>query len=64
MAIEAVSDIKRAGTSAFAAGGPGGTPQVFIQPTQPADTGVPYIWIQTGLPNGGWSVWYNETGTT
>lgn len=38
--------------------------QVFIQSTQPADTGAPYIWIQTGLPGGGWSVWFNETGTT
>ncbi len=46
------------------AGGGGGATQVFIGPTQPADTGQPYIWIQTGLPNDGISFWFNESGTT
>ena len=45
-------------------GGGGGTTQVFVQSTQPADTGSPYIWIQTGLPNGGTSIWFNDDGTT
>jgi hypothetical protein len=44
--------------------GPAGPSEVFIQDTMPTDTGQPYIWIQTGLPNGGWQVWYNATGTT
>lgn len=64
MAIEALSNIQKSGVGAFQSPGGGGTPQVFIQSTQPADTGQPYIWIQTGLPNGGWAVYYNETGTT
>lgn len=56
--VEALSNIQGGGVGA------GGTQQVFIQSTQPADTGQPYIWIQTSLSNGGWRVWYNETGTT
>lgn len=64
MAIEALSNIQKGGVGAFQSPGAGGTQQVFIQPTQPADTGQPYIWIQTGLPNGGWAVYYNATGTT
>ena len=64
MAIEALSSIQNGGVEAFQSPGAGGTQQVFIQSTQPADTAQPYIWIQTGLPNGGWRVWHNETGTT
>lgn len=45
-------------------GGTGATtqPQVFIQNTQPADTGTPYLWIETGLPDNGVRFWYNENG--
>jgi hypothetical protein len=42
----------------------GGPREVFIQNTQPADTGLPYLWIQTGLPGGGHTIWFNDTGTT
>jgi hypothetical protein len=61
MAIEALSDIQKGGVGAFQ---PSEAQQVFIQPTKPADTGKPYIWIQTGLPDSGWTVYYNDTGTT
>lgn len=40
----------------------GTQPQVFIQNTQPADTGTPYLWIETGLPDNGVRFWYNENG--
>jgi hypothetical protein len=33
---------------------------VFVQPTAPASPGIPYLWIQTGLPNNGWSLWFSD----
>lgn len=54
MAIESLSDIRRSGTSAFAAGGAGGTQQVFVQQAAPVvDPGTQYLWFQTGLGPGG-----------
>jgi hypothetical protein len=44
--------------------GGGGTRGVFVQDTQPVDTGVPYLWVQTGLPGSGFTLWFNDTGTT
>lgn len=44
--IEALSDISRGGTSAFAADGVGGSSNVFIQQTDPA-LPTPYIWYKT-----------------
>ena len=38
--------------------------EVFVQGAQPTDTGSPYLWVQTGLPNGGWTLWFNNDGTT
>lgn len=38
--------------------------EVFVQGAQPADTGSPYLWVQTDLPNGGWTLWFNNDGTT
>lgn len=40
----------------------GGTGQqeVFVQSTQPAATGQPYIWIQTGLPDNGFTFWFED----
>lgn len=32
--------------------------QTYIQPTQPSET--KYLWIQTGLPNNGFSLWFND----
>ena len=61
ISMVAVANLLGIDTSTPAASG---EQQVFIQSTQPEDTGSPYIWIQTGLPGGGWSVWFNETGTT
>lgn len=34
-------------------------PPVFIQPTQPTAPG-PYVWIQTGLPGGGFGLWFHD----
>jgi len=31
---------------------------VYIQPTQPADTGK-FLWVQTGLSGGGFTLWFN-----
>jgi hypothetical protein len=42
----------------------GGVREVFVQDTQPADTGIPYLWVQTGLPGSGFTLWFNDTGTT
>lgn len=38
----------------------GGAQEVFVQSTQPLFTGQPYLWIQTGLPNGGFSLWFHD----
>lgn len=36
--------------------------QVYVQDDQPGLTGVPYLWVQTGLPGGGFTLWA-EDGT-
>lgn len=56
MGIEALSTITKAGVDAFQPGS-AQTQQVFVQDLQPATTGIPYIWIQTGLVGGGISIW-------
>ena len=33
--------------------------QTYIQPTQPTDLNK-FMWIQTGLPNNGFSLWFND----
>ena len=50
MPIEALSDIRKAGVSAFETAGPGGQQQIFVQPNAPVVAGgIPYVWYQTGL---------------
>ena len=34
--------------------------QVFVQDDQPAASTTPFIWVQTGLPGGGFSVWFDN----
>ena len=40
--------------------GGSGQQEVFVQSTQPAATGQPYIWIQTGLPDNGFTFWFED----
>ena len=37
-----------------------GTQEIYVQANQPISTGKPYIWIQTGLPNSGITVWIDN----
>ena len=61
MAIAVLSDLTRTSTGVGAfSNPPGGTPQIYVQANQPANTGMPYIWIQTGLANGGWTIWFHD----
>jgi len=42
--------------------GPTGAPgqqSVYVQETQPESSG-PYIWVQTGLPNNGFTFWFED----
>jgi hypothetical protein len=39
---------------------PGAERQLFVQDSAPADPGIPYLWIQTGLPNDGFTFWFSE----
>ena len=34
--------------------------QIYVQNTQPAATGQPYVWLQTGLPGGGTTLWIDD----
>ena len=34
--------------------------EVYVQPAAPASTGEPLIWVQTGLPGGGVSLWFDD----
>ena len=34
--------------------------QVYVQDTQPAVTGTVYLWVQTGLPGGGVTLWAED----
>jgi hypothetical protein len=45
--------------STVPAGGGGGTQQVFVQASAPV-AAAPYIWIQTGLPNDGFTFWFED----
>ena len=36
--------------------------QFYVQDTQPVITGIQYLWVQTGLPGGGITLWA-EDGT-
>lgn len=35
-------------------------PEVYVQPSAPASTGHALIWVQTGLPGGGVSLWFDD----
>jgi len=37
----------------------GGTQQVFVQDTAPSAV-APYLWIQTGLPDNGFTFWFED----
>ncbi len=34
--------------------------EVYMQDAQPSSTGKPFLWVQTGLPGGGISLWADD----
>lgn len=50
----------REGDVVAASGTGTGTPELYVQPTAPANPTPPYLWIQTNLPAGGWTLWFDD----
>jgi hypothetical protein len=41
-------------------GGAGSSPEFYVQASAPVDAVPPYLWIQTGTPVGGWTLWFDD----
>lgn len=45
---------------ALAVGGGTGRPELYVQPLAPETATPPYLWIQTGVPPNGWTLWFDD----